>query len=227
MTSSAAVARVREAAGIVAVIQPYVRLRTSGPTMTGLCPFHKDSNASLSVDPDKGLFHCFGCGKAGDAYTFLQLIEGWNFRQSLEYLSERTGVSLEPTPHVASRKDERRAIDEARDSVWYWGHARRRLSRLDAQARWLEREACRRYTPETVPETAWLVFIAVEALDASDLALIDGARPANLYAAYRTLPARTRKAVHRARLEDEHSVRDTIAAVNAVFEAAAAQEATP
>ena len=64
-----------------------VKLTKKGKSYTGLCPFHKDSNPSLSVDKEKGLYNCFGCGESGDVFTLVEKIKGCDFKDSLKYLT--------------------------------------------------------------------------------------------------------------------------------------------
>ena len=56
----------------------------------GLCPFHEDKTPSLSVDREKGLYNCFGCGESGDAFTLVEKMKGFGFREALEYLKGGT-----------------------------------------------------------------------------------------------------------------------------------------
>mgnify|MGYP001161696554 CR=1 FL=1 len=85
---------IRSRADIVAVVSRYVNLKPSGQTMKGLCPFHKEKTPSFHVNPSRGYFHCFGCGKGGDVFTFLQEIEGLDFPEALKMLAQETGVEL-------------------------------------------------------------------------------------------------------------------------------------
>lgn len=85
---------VRSRADIVAVVSRYVNLKSSGQTMKGLCPFHKEKTPSFHVNPARGYFHCFGCGKGGDIFAFLEEIEGLDFGEALKVLAEETGVEL-------------------------------------------------------------------------------------------------------------------------------------
>jgi DNA primase len=85
---------VRMRADIAAVVGRYVKLRQSGATLKGLCPFHKEKTPSFHVNPSRGFFHCFGCGKGGDVFRFLQEIEGLTFPEALKMLAEETGVTL-------------------------------------------------------------------------------------------------------------------------------------
>jgi len=64
-----------------------VSLKKVGKTFVGLCPFHKENKPSFTVDQGKGLWHCFGCDKGGDVFTFLQELEGLTFVQALGELS--------------------------------------------------------------------------------------------------------------------------------------------
>ncbi len=64
-----------------------VSLKKVGKTFVGLCPFHKEKKPSFTVDPGKSLWHCFGCDRGGDVFTFLQELEGLTFAQALAALS--------------------------------------------------------------------------------------------------------------------------------------------
>ncbi|HJV03742.1 MAG TPA: CHC2 zinc finger domain-containing protein, partial [Actinomycetota bacterium] len=85
---------VRERTDIVTLVQQYVTLKKSGARWSGLCPFHTEKTPSFSVDPAKGLFYCFGCGKGGNAFHFVQEIEGLTFPEAVERLASRAGVTL-------------------------------------------------------------------------------------------------------------------------------------
>ncbi len=79
---------------IVDIISQYVVLKRSGRNFFGLCPFHKEQSPSFSVSPDKQIFHCFGCGVGGDAISFISKIENLSYRESIEHLAERAGITL-------------------------------------------------------------------------------------------------------------------------------------
>ncbi|SEH60684.1 DNA primase [Halobacillus karajensis] len=85
---------IRKSADIVEVIGNYVDLKKQGRNHFGLCPFHGENTPSFSVSQDKQIFHCFGCGKGGNVYTFLMEIEGFSFIQALKQLAEQTGIDL-------------------------------------------------------------------------------------------------------------------------------------
>lgn len=79
------------------VVSQYVNLKKAGNSYTGLCPFHNEKTASFSVSPQKGIFHCFGCGEGGNVIHFLMKIENMPFVEAVERLAERAGITL-PKP---------------------------------------------------------------------------------------------------------------------------------
>ena len=87
--------RVRDAVDMAELVGAKTDLRRVGSRWTGLCPFHDERTPSFSVDPDRGLYHCFGCGVGGDAIRFVQETEALDFPEAVEALGERYGVRLE------------------------------------------------------------------------------------------------------------------------------------
>jgi len=85
---------VRERIDMVEVLSRYMTLKRSGRNFMGICPFHADKHPSLVVDPERKLFHCFGCGAGGDVFKFLMKIEHLDFGEALERLAEEAGVEL-------------------------------------------------------------------------------------------------------------------------------------
>lgn len=79
---------------IVDVIGDTVRLKRSGKGYVGLCPFHEEKTPSFHVSPDKQLFHCFGCGRGGDVFTYVMEKEGYSFPEALKHLADRAGIDL-------------------------------------------------------------------------------------------------------------------------------------
>lgn len=71
---------------IVEVVSGYTPLRRSGIEYTGLCPLHSENTPSLTVNEDKGVFHCFGCGEGGDVIRFVEKVEGIDFKEALAHL---------------------------------------------------------------------------------------------------------------------------------------------
>ena len=84
-------------ADIVRIIQPYAELKKKGANWMACCPFHQEKTPSFSVNPSKGFYKCFGCGKGGSVYNFLMEMEGLNFPEAIKRVAEITGVML-PEP---------------------------------------------------------------------------------------------------------------------------------
>ncbi len=79
---------------IVELISEYVQLKASGANFRGLCPFHNEKTPSFFVSPERQIWHCFGCGKGGDIFGFIQEIEGVDFPEALRILAEKAGVQI-------------------------------------------------------------------------------------------------------------------------------------
>ncbi|MBI3768203.1 MAG: DNA primase [Deltaproteobacteria bacterium] len=86
--------QVRERANIVEVVGAHVGLRRVGRNHVGLCPFHAEKTPSFTVNEDRGIFHCFGCGAGGNVFSFLTRLEALPFPEIVERLARRYGVTL-------------------------------------------------------------------------------------------------------------------------------------
>ncbi|MGM0507945.1 MAG: DNA primase [Fusobacteriota bacterium] len=89
---------------IVEVVSEYVDLKRSGKNYKGLCPFHDEKTPSFTVTPDKNMFKCFGCGKAGNAINFYQDINNLSFLETIEDLSKKYNYKLRPQKGNYQRK---------------------------------------------------------------------------------------------------------------------------
>ena len=116
------VAQIKERLSIQDIISPYVKLTRSGKSLRGLCPFHKEKTPSFHVSPERGTYHCFGCGVGGDGFSFIEKMEGVDFKGALKILAEKAGVTIEyargGNKEDASKKERMRAL-MSRASEWY------------------------------------------------------------------------------------------------------------
>src|SRR5512140_3637669 len=93
--SSAAVEQVRAASDIVDVIGAVLPLKRAGANFVALCPFHKEKTPSFNVNPQKQIFHCFGCHKGGDVFPFVKEYESLDFPEAVKRLADRARIPLE------------------------------------------------------------------------------------------------------------------------------------
>jgi DNA primase len=103
--------RVKQQADIVRVVGEYVRLKKSGQNYTGLCPFHGEKTPSFAVHPVKQIFHCFGCGKGGDVFSFVMEMEKCEFPEAIRIVAEKCGIAL---PRPKERTPEERKENQQR-----------------------------------------------------------------------------------------------------------------
>jgi DNA primase len=106
--------RVKQQADIVRVIGEYVRLKKSGQNFTGLCPFHGEKTPSFAVHPVKQIFHCFGCGKGGDVFTFVMEMEKCQFPEAVRTVAEKCGIAI---PRPRERNPEERKENQQRAAL--------------------------------------------------------------------------------------------------------------
>jgi DNA primase len=112
-TSDDIVERVRDATSIVDVVSEHVQLKKRGRNYLGLCPFHNEKTPSFNVLEDKGIFKCFGCGEAGDVYSFVMKLEGLTFPETLEKLAKAAGIEYDRTAERREATDKNEPIFNA------------------------------------------------------------------------------------------------------------------
>jgi DNA primase len=104
----------RNQANILQVVQEYVPLKRAGTSYKGNCPFHNEKTPSFNVHPDKGFFHCFGCGAGGDVFKFLELHEKVGFQDAVRMLAQKFGVAI---PEAEGTSDEARRDSALREGL--------------------------------------------------------------------------------------------------------------
>jgi DNA primase len=102
--------QIMQTADIVEVVGDYVQLKRKGTTHTACCPFHNEKSPSFYVTPAKGIFKCFGCGKAGDVVRFVMEIDGISYPEALRHLAKKYGIEIqdeEKTPEQQLAQNDR------------------------------------------------------------------------------------------------------------------------
>jgi DNA primase len=104
LVSQATLEQIRAANDIVEVIGGALPLKRAGANFVALCPFHKEKSPSFNVNPGRQIFHCFGCHKGGDVFTFLREYENISFMDAVRRLAQRAGITLEMDNNPAAQE---------------------------------------------------------------------------------------------------------------------------
>ena len=111
------VEQVKARLSIVDVVSGYVKLERAGQNMRARCPFHAERTPSFFVSPERGTYHCFGCDKGGDIFSFVEEVEGVDFKGALKILAERAGVPLVYSSGKSEQKDTKDRLHELMESA--------------------------------------------------------------------------------------------------------------
>lgn len=117
------VQQVKDRLSIVEVVGQYVKLERAGTSMRARCPFHAEKTPSFHVSAERGTYHCFGCGVGGDIFSFVEAMEGLDFKGALKVLAERAGVKLEYSKGAGQEKDAKDRLLELMEvaTIYYAG----------------------------------------------------------------------------------------------------------
>ena len=113
-------ARVREKIDLVSLISEYLTLKKAGRNFSALCPFHNEKTPSFIISPERQIWHCFGCGKGGDAFSFLMEYEKIEFIEALKVLGKRVGIEIKTGDFAQSSK--RQKIYDLNKSAYDFYH---------------------------------------------------------------------------------------------------------
>lgn len=168
------VAQIKERLSIQDIVSPYVKLSRAGRSLTGLCPFHKEKTPSFHVSLERGTWHCFGCGSGGDGISFIEKIEGVDFKGALKMLADKAGVTIEYSQggsrEDGSKKDRLLAV-MSRANAWYALRLKESPGYEYAKSRGLTDESITRWSLGYAPH-AWrdlLEALTAEGFSISEL----------------------------------------------------------
>ncbi len=120
LISDSKINQILESSNIVDIIGEYVDLKRAGSSFKGLCPFHNEKTPSFTVDEKKQLFHCFGCGAGGDVVSFIMQKEGLSYPESLKYLADKAGISIDYTENPGVNKKNKELYDINKDIMMFF-----------------------------------------------------------------------------------------------------------
>ncbi len=107
---------IRQRTDLVGLLGEYLKLERRGKNMVGLCPFHSEKTPSFTVSPDKQLFHCFGCGASGNAFSLIMQMEKLTFPEAARFLARRSGVN------IPERRSASPAEDDLKEKIYKLNH---------------------------------------------------------------------------------------------------------
>jgi DNA primase len=167
------VSEIKARLSIQDVVAPYVKLRKAGRSLTGLCPFHKEKTPSFHVSLERGSYHCFGCGEGGDMFSFVQKVEGVDFKASLQMLADKAGVEIVYDPAHKERAGKLERLREAvnRAQQWYAGKLEGSVAEKYAKERGLTKETIKSWGLGYAPD-GWrnlLEALAAEGFSTEEL----------------------------------------------------------
>ncbi|MBW7951588.1 MAG: DNA primase, partial [Chitinophagaceae bacterium] len=114
MITPQTIEQIKSRIDIIDIISDYVKLKKRGSNYLGLCPFHNEKTPSFTVSPSKELYKCFGCGKSGNAITFLMDHDKLSYVESLKWLAARYNIEIEET----ETSPEQKILAQTADSLY-------------------------------------------------------------------------------------------------------------
>jgi len=143
---------IKEKIDIVDLVGEYVQLKPAGVNHKGLCPFHREKSPSFMVSRERQSWHCFGCSKGGDIFSFIQEIEGMEFVEALKYLENRAGVPLDDFRSEINSSLRNRIKEINGQAANFFHNFLVKMPAAEAARQYLQK---RQVKPETITE--WLI----------------------------------------------------------------------
>lgn len=174
--------QVRAASDIVDVIGAHLQLKRLGGSFVALCPFHKEKSPSFHVNPARQIFHCFGCQKGGDVFTFVKEYENVEFAEAVRRLAERAGIVLETdqTPGQARNREIKETLRDIHEQIAkHWSQVlasdpKAQIGRDYIARRQLDPEAVKLFRIGYAPD-AWEDTVQWATAKKYDLAIVEQA----------------------------------------------------
>ncbi len=157
MSSHDTVTAIKDRLSIVDVVQTYIPLERAGKQFRARCPFHNERTPSLYVNPDRAMFYCFGCQKGGDIFAFVQEIEKMDFKEALQLLADRAGVTIEKGNNNKAEYNRMRELLKAASDVFSYCMSKSARANEYVASRGISRESIARFAVGYAPKKATLL----------------------------------------------------------------------
>ena len=138
MVDKQLISEIKNSVNIVDVIGEVVQLTKAGRNFLGLCPFHGEKTPSFNVVEDKQFYHCFGCGKSGDVFKFIEDYRGVSFMEAVQIVGDQVGIRVQTLPPSQSRPqqaDEKQPFYEIHQEAAKFYHAILMTTKMGEEAR--------------------------------------------------------------------------------------------
>ncbi len=149
--------RIKDRIDVVDLVGEYVQLSPAGTRHKGCCPFHNERTPSFMVSRERQSWHCFGCNKGGDIFSFIQEVEGMEFVEALKFLAQKAGIELETKASDINQNQKNRLTDIMRDAGYFYHNF---LMQMEASKEAQAYLVGRGVSPETI--IAWQIGFVPE-----------------------------------------------------------------
>ena len=144
--ADAVIEQIKQRVDIIELLSEYLKLQKAGSNWRALCPFHHENSPSFMVSQDKQIWHCFGCDKGGDIFSFVQEIEGVDFPEALRLLAQRANVTLTNYNPSAQQKKQR-LLEVVAKAQQFYAQALRESKEADMARQYIHQ---RGLTPDSI-----------------------------------------------------------------------------
>lgn len=135
--ADAVIEQIKQRIDIIELLAEYLKLQKAGANWRALCPFHHENSPSFMVSQDKQIWHCFGCDKGGDVFTFMQEMEGIDFPETLRLLAQRANVTLTSYNPSAQQKKQR-LLDSVAKAQQFYAQALRESKEANSARQYIQ-----------------------------------------------------------------------------------------
>lgn len=140
---------IKDRVDILALVQEYVPLKKAGVYWKANCPFHREKTPSFIVNPERQIFKCFGCGKGGDIFSFVQEMEGMDFVEALKLLADRAGIKIDSFKNEIDKSQKNRILEINQKAAYFFHRFLMEMPAAKSARDYLERRGLKKDTIET------------------------------------------------------------------------------